>query len=352
MKNIFWIIIIVFCFSCSEEPLFGDQTRHDLWLLHEGAELPITIQGNTNSKVFIILLHGGPGGSTQDLNVGAKLFSDALEEDYAMVYYDQRNAGLARGEWDEDKLTIEQHIEDLDKVVDLMYSKYGGDIKIFLSGQSWGGYLGTSYILAQERRDKVKAWININGAIHRNLRNKHNLETIIEIGNQQIAAQVNQESWSNLVSECMVELDLNVVKYDAISEGIVNAFNTRAENLIRQDKLLAQVGNSILPELFTDSYDPLLIVINGRKGTLIDQMYAFDATIEASLPLVTIPVLSIYGKYDVVTSPFQGEYLINMISTNDDDKKMVILDRSGHSSMLNEPAEVVKEIKEWVEKYK
>ena len=85
-----------------------------------------------------------------------------------MVYWDQRNSGMARGTWDEDKITIPQHIEDLDQVIELLKFKFGADIDIFLAGHSWGAYLGQAYLLDNTRQSKINAWINIDGLCHRN----------------------------------------------------------------------------------------------------------------------------------------------------------------------------------------
>ena len=67
---------------------------------------------------------------------------------------------------------------------------------------------------------------------------------------------------------------------------------------------------------------------------------------------ITIPSLSIYGYYDVNTPLQQGEYFNNSIATQEEDKKLVILDKSGHTSMGNEPELVVNEMKVWIERYK
>jgi len=351
MKKIFFLYLLLTLTGCAKEELFSEQARHDLWLFHEGAEMPIVVEGNTSSKIFLILLHGGPGGSAQEFNAYSKAFSDPLEVDYAMVYYDQRNAGLARGEWDEDKLTIEQHVEDLDKVIDLLNHKYGDDIKIFLSGHSWGGFLGTAYLLEPARQAKVKAWINIAGGIHRNLRNFHNLATIKTIALEQLAAMENVEKWETLLQDTENELNNGPLQYDAETESVPNALLRRAENLISEDRLLDLNGNGGTAAIYGDNYDVFLILINGRKGTLIEQLYAFDETLEADLNKITLPVLSIYGRYDVVTAAPQGEYLNANVSTPEEDRKFVLLNKSGHSCTKNEPVVIAEEIKMFIEKY-
>ncbi len=352
MRYLSFLFILFTCFSCSKDELFGDQVRHDLWLLHSGADIPIVVEGNTNSEVFVILLHGGPGGSAQDFNAGSKPFTDVLEKDYAMVYYDQRNSGLARGVWDEDKLTIEQHVEDLNEVIELILARYGLDVKIMLAGHSWGGYLGTAYLLSKSRADKVKTFINIDGLTHRNLRNRHSLAKIAEIGEAQIADGTNVEKWTNLLEEVQTERDKNITQYDRESENPVFRLNRLAVPIMDEDKLVQYNFSSETASVFRDNYDPFLIITNDRKGTLLEQMYDFDRTIDETLSEVTLPILSLYGKYDTNTSVQQGIYLHSKIGTDASDQELVILNNSGHSSMNNEPILLAEEMKSWIEKYR
>jgi len=84
MKNYLIIFLLILGSACTKEPLFDDDVTLNLWLSHEGADMPVTIEGNTNSKIFIILLHGGPGGSGQVFNNYFTPFSDKIEKDFAV----------------------------------------------------------------------------------------------------------------------------------------------------------------------------------------------------------------------------------------------------------------------------
>ncbi len=349
------LFLVLFSQGCSNEELFIEDARRDLWLIHEGAKLPIVVEGNTQSKVFVILLHGGPGGTAQDYNAGAKPFTDVLESDYAMVYYDQRNAGLAVGEWNEEKLTIEQHVEDLDKVIDLLLQEYDNDIQLFLAGHSWGGYLGTAFLLESERAARVQAWININGLVHRNRNLFDVIERVEQIGSEQITEGVNEDQWQSVLETVNLEKDRGIVQYDVDSEDSVFDLIRQAENQIDRDKVLDNIFSSEFSAIYNDNYDPFRILqtdTKSRDRTLRSQMYLFDLIIEEAVENITLPTLNIYGYYDVNTPLQQGEYLFNEIGTLDEDKKIVVLGKSGHSSMRNEPVELANEMIEWIEKYK
>lgn len=350
------LLFLVALSSCRKEELFSDQSRHDLWLLHKGAKFPIVVEGNTRSKVFVILLHGGPGGSAQKINARFQTFTNVLEEDYAMVYYDQRNAGLAIGEWEESKLTIEQLVEDLEQVIALLQFRFGNDIQLFLAGHSWGGYLGTSFLLESEQASVLKAWININGLTHRNLNQYHVLDRIQSIGEEQIASQINSTAWENILDLVQKERDKSIVQYDVETEGLVFDLIRLAENQISRDgALFKNQANAAFSSIFSDNYDPFRLLINGnenRESGLRIQSYNFDEIIDANLESITIPSLNIYGYYDVRTPIQQAEYFMDNISTIEEDKSLVILDRSGHTSFGNEPLQVAEAMKKWIEKYR
>src|SRR3712207_597933 len=81
---------------------------------NKGAEMPVWVRGNTNSGVFIVWLHGGPGGSSLNTVGREPYFRNVLEPSYAVVYYDQRASGNAQGKIDESTLTVGQFAQDLD----------------------------------------------------------------------------------------------------------------------------------------------------------------------------------------------------------------------------------------------
>ena len=345
---------IVASSSCQKEELFSDQSRHDLWLLHEGGNFPVVVEGNTHSKVFVIFLHGGPGGSAQQINARFEAFTDLLEADYAMVYYDQRNAGLSIGEWEESKLTIEQLVEDLEQVMSLLQVRFGNDIQLFLAGHSWGGYLGTSFLLESEQAAKIKAWININGLTHRNLNQHHALDRIQVIGEEQITSQVNSTTWENILNLVQEERDKSISQYDVDTEMLIFDLIDIAESQINRDgALFSNQTSALFPAIFSDNNDPFRLLINGnRTRNLRTQSYAFDQKIDANLASITIPSLNIYGYYDVRTPVQQGAYFLDNISTTEEDKSLIVLERSGHTSIGNEPFKVAEEMKKWIEKYR
>lgn len=350
------ILIVVFIISgCKKESLFQNNVRHNFWLSHKGADLPIVVEGNTQSKVFLLLLHGGPGASAQEFNAFNQPFTDLLEDQYAVVYYDQRNAGLARGEWDESLFTVAQHIDDLDEVIKFIKFKFGDDIQLFLAGHSWGGYLGTAYLIQDNNQSQVISWINIDGAINRNNTYHDRLIRIPEIANEQIAQNNHSNTWNDILQEIEAEIQLGIEQYDITTEVNLNRIMGKCERLLAKSDIFTLNVGSTFQGVYANNYHPFIANANSNRNDsqLYNEMYnVYDELIENNLSALNIPTLSIYGYYDVRTPLQQGQYLLNGISTSVDDKKIIIIDKAGHSPMRSETTVLANSIIEWIETYR
>lgn len=91
----------------------------------------------------IIVIHGGPGWDYRSL-----LPLQALADDYFVLFYDQRGAGLSPRVAPA-QLTLESSLADLDAIVE----RYRGSGEVILVGHSWGAMLATAYLGRQP--DKI-----------------------------------------------------------------------------------------------------------------------------------------------------------------------------------------------------
>jgi len=106
----------------------------------------------------MIVLHGGPGsGDSRYMESLLAPLPDGyrLEDDFYMVYWDQRGTGLSRRHDDRDLLTWAQYRRDLEALVDL----YSPEDPVVLVGHSGGGTYATNYINANP--DRVSAAVLI-----------------------------------------------------------------------------------------------------------------------------------------------------------------------------------------------
>lgn len=104
----------------------------------------VTIDGVTyHAETFgdpanpvVITVHGGPGGDYRSL-----LDLQQLADEYFVVFFDQRGAGLSPRVSPE-QITLESAIADLDSFVEY----FGRGRKVNLVGHSWGAMLVSAYL--------------------------------------------------------------------------------------------------------------------------------------------------------------------------------------------------------------
>ena len=101
-----------------------------------GVALHTRILGN--GAQVIVLLHGGPGLSLQEMNP----FDSLLTPRRRLVAFDERGSGLTGPPANGD-LTITAQVADIEAV-----RRTTGADRIWLLGQSWGGLLAGAYVAA------------------------------------------------------------------------------------------------------------------------------------------------------------------------------------------------------------
>ncbi len=106
-----------------------------------GSRFHLETFGNPANPV-IVFLHGGPGGDYRSLlRLGERRNGYTLADEYFLVYWDQRGAGLSTRH-NSDVLTVDVYVNDLNTLVD----RYSPGRPVFLIGESWGGMFATRYI--------------------------------------------------------------------------------------------------------------------------------------------------------------------------------------------------------------
>lgn len=193
MYKILTLILILFlASSCEKESLEQDF----VYIRHKGADMPVWVRGQTQADVFIIYLHGGPGGSSF-IDIQNDFFM-GIEGQHAMVYYDQRASGNSIGHSKNELLTLDQFVEDLDVIVQYVQTTYQPK-KTILLGHSWGGTLGTAYLLNPEYQSKIDAWIEVDGGHNIGQRAyQYSRNYVLAVADSMIAQQVDVQTWEKI----------------------------------------------------------------------------------------------------------------------------------------------------------
>lgn len=340
MKQLISIILLpVLLLSCQKEPVRLSTNADDVfWLSNAGADMPVWVRGNTASKVMILFLHGGPGDGSYSY---AGFQTDQLWKNYSVAYWDQRDAGAAAGNNNVANLNLNQMIEDLEKLIIVLKYRYGNDLEIFLMGHSFGGLLGSGYLVKGNNQNNVKAWIEVDGAHDYPESNFLETKMLIDTGTSEIAKGNFVPQWTEIVNYCTthpanvsLDFDLQTDTYAADAENYVHINHTTApiDYFSRSSPIsfganLLLLFNTSEGRQFLQSLEPM---------TLTDQLYK-----------ITIPSLLIWGKYDFTVPVGSGIHALNNLGSSY--KKLVIMPESGHVPMNGNTDLFAQTVSEFIE---
>ncbi len=103
-----------------------------------GVDQGMIIRSRDTSHPVLLFAHGGPGMPGYVLE---QKYPTGLEDDFTVVWWDQRGAGLSYHGVPRETMTCEQFLADAIAVTEYLRERFGQD-RICLLGHSWGSYLG------------------------------------------------------------------------------------------------------------------------------------------------------------------------------------------------------------------
>jgi pimeloyl-ACP methyl ester carboxylesterase len=341
--KIIYISLIFIISACGRETLDFNVKDH-FFLENDGAVMPIFVNGNAQSKIFLIYLHGGPGSTSLEAFQNKNSPFTKLQTDYAVVNWEQRCSGASQGNCS--NLTISQYVEDLEKIIILLKNRYASDITIFLLGHSWGGSLGIKYLTTNTNQSNIKGWIEVGGG--------HDVPRIVtleremvnEIGSRQISQGNNINEWQTNISKTN---SLNLLDVDDLFE--MNRISVNCEQLmLKADSVNKKINNSYLNDYFFSPIDQQASNINNNQTFEFIKNELAVLNLSNKLSQITIPTLLLWGKYDFRVPPkFAQEALTNYGSSK---KELVVFDRSAHFVQWNEPELFYEKVKKFIEQNK
>ena len=338
------IFVISVLSSCKRENI--SELSDSFHLKSNGSDMPVHVFGNATDQTFIILLHGGPGDNGLAYRSG--MYAEKLEERYAMVYWDQRGQGMSQGSFTKDNLTVNEMAEDLYNLILTLKLKYGQNISIFLMGHSWGGTLGTYFMVKDSYQEMINGWIEVDGAHDIPLLNKVVVEMFDTIGTAQIALGNSKSEWRRLVKWAN-NIDTSNINLNVGSEINSNAFY--AEDLLWEDGIIKD--ESEYPKIWDIISSPVNFLTSLYSGAMTNSITLNEVefiSLSNQLYKITKPTLLLWGKYDFVVSPYLATDAYNKISSSH--KKVVIFENSGHSPMDCEPQLFIDEVINFVDQHR
>lgn len=357
----FRILIILFlCLLII--PCFGNSLKSGEYYFIESkkAVLPVWVKGNINSKVFVVYLHGGPGGS--GISSGLWDVFSIIQNNFSVVYWDQRGGGVTSGNPPVETLTIEQTSADIDLVIKSIKLRYGMQSKIFLMAHSFGGAIGIEYLLNRKNQKKVSGWIQIDGS--------HNEERSRYLSIQWVLdnlIQDNKESTSSEISE-LIEVYKKLPNSPPYFKSKMEA--NRHYGLIGKYKgWIHEKNNDPGFKIKYVFFSPLNMNYIYNSSNLAKKWQEYYPNYSSKLKGIKIPCYFLHGKYDGdipvamlddALASIKGydpekitkDELQQIKEDNTDLVEFYIFDKSAHSPHREEPDLFSLKVIEFINKYK
>ncbi|GAB5539055.1 MAG: hypothetical protein Salg2KO_11580 [Salibacteraceae bacterium] len=319
------IILALVLFGCQKTA--PEALNETIYVERNGAKMPVYVRGNITSNKMIIVVHGGPGGNGLEYRSG--VYSNMLEAEFAVAYWDQRGQGMSQGNYGIDAVSIDEMVDDLRAVVLTMKNAYNSDLQVFLLGHSWGGTLTSAFLVKDDNQSLCSGWIEADGAHDIPLLNIEAIKMFQTVGEEQIALGNSVDSWTEIL-DWAKGVDTNSIGIE--TGGEINSKAYEAEDLLFNDGILAS-GEFSVPDLFS----PTNLLTSTISGNFTSGILTPEVEIAAytdSLDQVVIPCLFLWGQYDFVVPPALGISALNKVSSTE--KRLIIYGKSGHSPMSNE----------------
>lgn len=319
MKKTFFIfLLILFIFVSCDNP-YSDGTM--IFVRSRGADLPVYIKGNLESNTALMVIHGGPGG---DSMVYAAIPSfQTLEEGYTIIYWDQRSSGSAQGNALDETLTVDQYVEDTDAVLDAVQSLYSFS-SFFILGHSWGGCLGTAYVIDPSHQAKIKGWIEVDGG--------HNIVDGLKYSREWVIRYAKTQSGKYWTEALAWYEKTPVITHELAVINTHCAYVTKAHGYTHDEK-----NNNI----HMGSY--IFLSPATFPGNILAQLRPVNALWEiwynklnGEMTSITIPTLILWGAHDGILPVELAQDAYDALGTPDEHKSIVIFENSAHSPMIEE----------------
>ncbi|NME81904.1 alpha/beta hydrolase [Clostridium sp. SM-530-WT-3G] len=282
-----------------------------------GKKIYVEVLGDSQ-KMALLFIHGGPGGiGCEDF---VKFAGNKLAENFRVVAVDQRGVWRSEELKDDEKITLEDIIEDFEELRrQLKIEKWS------LLSHSFGGYISVLY--ADLYPDSIEKIIYENPSFDFSLSERYMLQNaameLIKSGKKHIGQiylklmyqATNHKDTSKLLNKALAALgtDGSKIMWFGDNRSIIERIDVQKNKV----KELVNKSNKTRVKLLSD-----LRIYNN----VFDKLSKIDK-----------PSLLIKGKCDPITSKKQiKEFLFDEVEGNMAERKVVRFDYSGHWARIEE----------------
>lgn len=322
--------------GCKIDPVTQGIVNDDAFIKQKNQSLFLKVAGNIGSRKLVLIVHGGPGGNSLDYR--DSMIKAVLEPNVAVGYWDQRFGGNSQGNAGASGLA--DYREDLLTVVKFLRTKYGEDLKIYLMGHSWGGFL-TPYFLGHENNQQlVSGWIQVDGAHNYPLNDSLTEDMLTKRAAIEIAANRNVSHWKEVLDYC----NAHNFSDDYSVSAQLNQYAHTGETLM--DSVFLPAGGYSKEASSSYRNNKYNGVVSGFLG--VDQP-TYEVNPDQYLGAIQVPALFMWGQFDFVCPPSLCDDIRSKVGSTD--KSVQYFTHSGHSPMVNEPYLFWETVLDWVIKH-
>jgi len=253
-----------------------------------GIDQYLIIRGVDSTKPVMLFLHGGPGSPETTF---MKETNTAIENDFVMVYWEQRGAGKSySNDIPVESMNLQQFISDTHELSLIIAKRFHKD-KIYLMGHSWGSMLGI--LTAHQYPELYYAYFGIG-------------QVCDQFKGERLAFEWVKEQ-AKLANDKEAIKDLSALNFPDSSASV----EIWGDFLMKERNFANQFGGGITHKM-TGMWPVIKLVLNAKEYTFKEKMNFMSGSIY-SLEHMWPEVIStnLFNKIDSMQIPvyiFQGEH--------------------------------------------
>jgi pimeloyl-ACP methyl ester carboxylesterase len=293
----------------------------------DGVTQWIRIRGSDPSNPVLLLMQQGPGlPIINEVRIFERLLH--LEEDFTVVYWDQRGTGRSarplRRRHDQFEISPTRMIDDALLLLELLHSRFGGQTVV--AGFSFGATFGAE--AAARRPDLVAALVATGMDIDVPAAEAHTYDFVLRTARQRRHGRaIRQLERIGPPPHTRVE-QFGTRAHWAANFGGVTAGKTYNGLFVTLLGSLLRSRDYSLPDIVR-----AVRGITGSRAALLPELAGTDLV--ATMPALEVPVVLVQGRLDQVAPGEATQRLFDSLTAPS--KQLVWFEKSAHTPHFDEP---------------